>query len=137
EALTQGELRVILLGAIAQNHAAYSEIRALARALAEATGATLGFLPEGGNAVGAALAGVTPHRGVGGLAVRNPGLSAAEMVNAKPRAYVLVGGVAPDERAAPSRRESTLADADCVVALPPYVDDRLRAVGTVILPVAA
>jgi NADH-quinone oxidoreductase subunit G len=137
EALTQGELRVILLGAIAQNHAAYSEIRALARALAEATGARLGFLPEGGNAVGAALAGVTPHRGVGGLAVRNPGLSAAEMVNAKLRAYVLVGGIETDDLAAPSRGESTLAGADCVVALTPYVDDKLRAVATVILPVAA
>ena len=61
--LATGELRLLLLGALAQRHPAWSEIRALAAALAEATGARLGYLPEGGNAVGAALAGATPHRG--------------------------------------------------------------------------
>jgi NADH-quinone oxidoreductase subunit G len=137
EALGQGELRVILLGAIAQNHAAYSEIRALARALAEVTGARLGFLPEGGNAVGAALAGVTPHRGVGGIAVRSAGLSAGDMINAKLRAYVLVGGVEPEDLAVPGRAETALAGADCVVALSPYADERLRSLATVILPIAA
>ncbi len=61
--LLAGEgLRVILLGGIAERHAAYSEIRALARAFAEATGSVIGFVPDGGNAVGAALAGATPHR---------------------------------------------------------------------------
>jgi NADH-quinone oxidoreductase subunit G len=91
--LGEGELRVLVLGALAQRHGAYSEIRALAAALAEATGARLGYLPEGGNGVGAVLAGVTPHRGVGGRALARPGLAAAEMLSARLRAYVLVGGL--------------------------------------------
>ena len=92
-ALGQGELRLILLGALAERHAACAEIRALAAALAEVTGARLGYLPEGANAVGAALAGATPHRGVGARAVVRPGLAAAEMLNARLRGYVLVGGI--------------------------------------------
>ncbi|MGI9245102.1 MAG: NADH-quinone oxidoreductase subunit NuoG, partial [Steroidobacteraceae bacterium] len=64
-ALGTGELRVVLLGALAQRHVAYSEIRALATALAHVTGARLGHLPEGGNGVVAAVAGVFPHRAVG------------------------------------------------------------------------
>ena len=47
-------------------HTHFADIRAAAAALAEKTGASLGFLPEGGNAVGLALAGVLPHRLPGG-----------------------------------------------------------------------
>jgi len=71
--LSQGELRLVLLGALAERHASFAEIRALAAALAEVTGARLGYLPEGANAVGASLAGATPHRGVGGRPVAQPG----------------------------------------------------------------
>ena len=91
--LTSGDLRMILLGALAERHVAYAEIRALAAALAEVTGAKLGYLPEGGNGVGASLAGVLPHRTVGGRAVANPGLNAADMLAARLQAYVLVGGI--------------------------------------------
>ena len=107
--LTEGELRVILLGALAERHVAYSEIRALAAALAEVTGARLGFLPEGANAVGASLAGVMPHRGAGGRAVAKPGLAAAEMIDARLRAYVLVGGIETEDLPAVVRRRGRAA----------------------------
>ena len=41
---------LVLLGHIAQRHPHYADIRALAAALAELTGATLGYLSEGANA---------------------------------------------------------------------------------------
>ncbi len=134
--LAQGESRLILLGALAERHVAYSEIRALAAALAEATGATLGYLPEGGNAVGASLAGTLPHRGIGGRPVARPGLGAADMVAARLKAYVLVGGV---ERAdlGPGNVDAALQGAQCVVALTPYTSDEQLANSTVILPIAA
>ena len=53
--LSEGERRLILLGAIAQRDPAFADLRLVASALAEVTGATLGYLPEGGNAVGAHL----------------------------------------------------------------------------------
>ena len=59
----EGARRLILLGALAQRDPAFADLRLVAAALAELTGATLGYLPEGGNAVGAHLAGVLPHRG--------------------------------------------------------------------------
>ncbi len=130
-------LRAVLLGGIAERHAAYSEIRALARALAEATGAVIGFLPDGGNAVGAALAGVTPHRSVGGKPVSRPGLAALEMLNARLRAYVLVGGIESADLAPSPSSDSALESAECVVALTPYAGAEQLARATVILPVAA
>jgi NADH-quinone oxidoreductase subunit G len=134
--LARDGLRVVLLGALAERHAAYSEIRALAGALAEATGATLGFLPDGANAAGASLAGALPHRGVGGRPLAKPGLAAAEMIGARLRAYLLVGGVESGDLA-PSQVDAALQGAQCVVALTPYAGEEQLANSTVILPVAA
>ena len=134
--LVVGDLRVILLGALAQHHAAYSELRALAAALAGATGAKLGYLPEGGNAVGAALAGVLPHRAAGGRAVAAPGLNAVEMLGARLKAYVLVGGIESADLVPSSVNDSSLRSADCVVAITPYASEEVLAHASVILPSA-
>jgi NADH-quinone oxidoreductase subunit G len=135
--LAAGELRMVLLGALAERHAAFAEIRALAAAVAAATGARLGYLPEGANAVGAALAGATPHRGVGGRAVAKPGLAAQEMISARLRGYVLVGGVEAADLVPSSASEPALQGGKCVVALTPYAGPEQLATATVILPVAA
>jgi NADH-quinone oxidoreductase subunit G len=135
--LLSGELRLVLLGALAERHVARSEIRMLAAAVAEATGARLGFLPEGGNAVGASLAGATPHRGIGGRSIAKPGLPALEMLNARLRGYVLVGGIEAADLAPSHGIESALQSAECVVALTPYAGEEQLARSTVILPVAA
>lgn len=132
--LAEGELRLILIGALAQRNEAYSELRALASVLAKITGARLGFLPEGGNAVGAALAGATPHRGSGGRPVVSPGLAAADMLAAKLRAYLLIGGIEREDLAG----SVSLPGKDSfVVALTPYVGEQQLEHATVILPVAA
>ena len=129
--------RLILLGALAERHAAYAELSALAAALAEATGARFGHVPDGANAAGASLAGATPHRGVGGRPVARPGLAATEMINARLRGYLLAGGVEAADLAQPAAAASAWQGADCVVALAPYASDELKACATVILPVAA
>jgi NADH-quinone oxidoreductase subunit G len=135
--LATGELRLILLGALAERHVAYAELRSLAAALAEVTGAKLGHLPEGGNAVGAALAGATPHRGVGGRTVAKPGLAALDMLNARLRGYVMVGGIESEDLAPAPGVESAVKSAECVIALTPYTGEEQLASASVILPVAA
>jgi NADH-quinone oxidoreductase subunit G len=135
--LMQGELRLVLLGALAERHASYAEIRALAVALAEVTGARLGYLPEGANAVGASLAGATPHRGVGGRPVTRPGLAAADMIDARLRGYLFVGGVETADLVPSSAAATAPQSADCVVALTPYASAEHLAAASVILPVAA
>jgi NADH-quinone oxidoreductase subunit G len=135
--LAQGERRVIVLGALAERHAAFVELRALAAALAAVTGARLGYLPDGANAVGASLAGATPHRGAGGRAVVQPGLAAPEMLAARLRGYVLVGGLETTDFGQPSAAQAALQDAQCVVSLTPYASEEAKALATIILPVAA
>jgi NADH-quinone oxidoreductase subunit G len=135
--LLAGDLRLVLLGALTERHVANAEIRSLAAAIAEATGAKLGFLPEGGNAVGAALAGATPHRGVGGRAVASAGLPALEMLNARLRGYVLLGGIESADLARSPGVEAALQGAECVVAITPFAGEEQLANSTVILPVGA
>ena len=133
EQLANGPRRLILLGAIAQRDPAFADLRLVAAAIAEVTGATLGYLPEGGNAVGAHLAGVLPQRGVGGRAVQAPGLNIADMFAARLKAYILLGGIEPQRDIASAAALEALKAAECVVALSPYSTAKDHA--HVILPI--
>ena len=118
--LSEGERRLILLGAIAQRDPAFADLRLVAGALAEVTGATLGYLPEGGNAVGAHLVGFLPGRSVGGQTVASPGLNVGDMFATKLKAYILFGGIEPQLDIAAENAAAALDGAEFVVALSPY-----------------
>lgn len=118
--LSEGERRLILLGAIAQRDPAFADLRLVASALAEVTGATLGYLPEGGNTVGAHLAGFLPHRSSGGQSVSAAGLNVSDMFAAKLKAYILFGAIEPALDIASEAAGAALEAAEFVVALSPY-----------------
>jgi NADH-quinone oxidoreductase subunit G len=118
--LSEGERRHIVLGALALRDPAFADLRLAATALADLTGATVGYIPEGGNAVGAALAGFLPGRGIGGRAVQAQGLNVADMFAARLKSYIVFGAVEPaHDIAAPAALEALNA-AEYVVALTPY-----------------
>src|SRR5690606_7644221 len=118
--LATGERRQIILGAIAQRDPVFADLRLAAGALAQITGATLGYLPEGGNAVGACLAGFLPQRTIGGKAVASAGLNVADMFAAKLKSYILFGGIEPENDIADPGAAAALQAAEFVVALSPY-----------------
>ncbi len=130
--LRDGEHRYVLLGAIAQRDPQFATIRALASVLANTTGATLSYLADGGNTVGAHLAGVLPHRGAGGRAVTRPGLNVTDMLAAKLKAYVLFGAIEPGHDIPASAIEA-FKNAEFVVSLSPY--DTAKDFAHVILPI--
>jgi NADH-quinone oxidoreductase subunit G len=134
-ALKSGQRRAIWLGGVALRHRAFADLRAVAAALARATGATLGFVPEGGNGVGAWLAGCVPHRGPGGVPLDAPGLDAASMCGSLQRAYVLWGGVEPGEDLLSPTALSALSSSEFVVAATPFASDELRGLASAILPI--
>jgi NADH-quinone oxidoreductase subunit G len=131
--LGDGSRRMILLGALAQRDPAFADLRLVAGALAELTGATLGYLPDGGNSVAACLTGVLPHRALGGRAAQPTGLNVADMFAARLKSYVLLGGIEPAlDIASPAALEALKA-AEFVVALSPY--GTAKEFAHVILPV--
>lgn len=132
--LAEGERRAIWLGALALRHPAYADLRALAAAIAQVTGATLGELAEGANATGAYLAGAVPHRESGGHRIGNVGLNAAEMLSRPLKARVLFGGVEPWADGGGDEASKALAASEFVVAITPFASERLLEVAHVVLP---
>jgi len=131
--LSEGSRRVILLGAIAQRHSAFADLRLVASAIAEMTGATVGYLPEGGNAVGAHIAGAVPHRAASGRSVQSSGLNVADMLAARLKSYVVFGAIEPNSDIGSANALETLKAAEFVVALSPY--SSAKEFAHVILPI--
>jgi NADH-quinone oxidoreductase subunit G len=131
--LSDGARRLILLGAIAQRDPAFADLRLIAGAIADLTGATLGYLPEGGNTVGAHLAGALPHRSVGGRGVQSTGLNVGDMLAARLKSYIVLGAVEPNADIAAPGALDALKAAEFVVALSPY--SSAKEFAHVILPI--
>jgi NADH-quinone oxidoreductase subunit G len=129
--LSDGERRLILLGALAQRDGAFAQLRALAATLAQLTGAQLGYIADGGNTVAAHLAGAVPHRGVAGQQLSAAGLNVVDMLSAKLKAYLLVGSIEAQDL--PANAVANLRAADCVVALSSYASAKDYA--DIILPI--
>ncbi|HEY7888822.1 MAG TPA: NADH-quinone oxidoreductase subunit NuoG [Steroidobacteraceae bacterium] len=133
-ALASGEKRAVWLGALAVRHPRFADLRALAAALAQVTGAALGVLAEGANAAGAYLAGAVPHREAGGKPVSSAGLTAADMLARPLSAYLLIGGVEPWIDSPGTDAARALGQAELVVAVTPFASETLRKVAHVLLP---
>ncbi|MEM5328979.1 NADH-quinone oxidoreductase subunit NuoG [Paraburkholderia sp. JHI2823] len=109
--LANGERRFVLLGNAAVQHPEFSRLHAAAQFIAETTGATLGFLTEAANTVGAHLAGALPGR---------DGLNAREAFE-QPRKGYLLFNVEPEfDTANPAAARAALAQAEMVAVFSPY-----------------
>jgi NADH-quinone oxidoreductase subunit G len=131
ESLRSGRC-AIWLGALSIRASDYAAQRILSRALARVTGATLGELAEGGNAAGACLAGVLPHRGIAGSSRASVGRNAREMLERALPGYLLLHTEPWADAVLPGALE-TLAGAG-VVAVTPYASESMRRVARVLLP---
>jgi len=135
--LLNKENSILLLGHLSLRHPGFADIRAVAAALTELTGSKLGYIPEGANSTGAALAGVLPHRGVGGVKRVGPrGLNAKEMLNSPRRAYLLYGFEPEFDLINPRLANDALSAADTVVCFSPFITERLLDQADVLLPIA-
>ncbi len=133
ESLSSGRAAIVL-GGVATRHTHFADIRAAAAALAARTGATLGFLPDGGNAAGTALAGALPHRLPGGRPDPEPGLDLRRMLESPLASCVLLGGIEPDKDIGLPGAAQALAGCRRVVAITPYADPSVLKFAQVLLP---
>jgi NADH-quinone oxidoreductase subunit G len=106
--LSAGEKRVVLLGNSAVQHPDFAQIQAAAQWIADSTGATLGFLTEAANTVGAHLVDALPGEG---------GLNAREAFEQPRKGYVLFNVEPEFDTANPAQALAALKQAEMVVAL--------------------
>jgi NADH-quinone oxidoreductase subunit G len=126
----------IILGLQANRNTAWSDIRALAAALASMTGASLGGLSEGANSAGASWVGALPHRAAGGVARDRAGMNALQMIQ-EPRSAYLLAMVEPHGDMAATGAVEAIKSADAVVALATYASPDLLECADVLLPVGS
>ncbi len=120
-----GDNKAILLGNAAAHHSKASSLLALANWLGEQTGATVGFLTEAANTVGAQLAGALPGEG---------GLHAAQMLAGGLKAVLLLNVEPEFDSAAGSAAAAALRQAKLVVTMSPFKAN--MAFSDVLLPIA-
>jgi NADH-quinone oxidoreductase subunit G len=124
--LASGEHRGVFLGSYAEWHPHAAQLHSLAQAIAEATGATLGFFTEAANSIGGTVAGAFP---------RNGGLGAAAMLVAPRKAYLVMHADPLLDTANPAVTHAALGAAELVIALSAFKSGAMEH-AHVLLPVA-
>jgi NADH-quinone oxidoreductase subunit G len=120
-----GERKAVLLGNAAAHAANASSLLALSNWIAEQTGATVGYLTESANTVGAQWVGAQPQTG---------GKNAGQMLAGGLKAAILLNTEPEFDSAAGSAAAQALAQAEMVVTLSPFKAN--MAFSDVLLPIA-
>ena len=110
-ALLAGEQKAVLLGNAAAHHAQATTLLALANWIAEQTGATVGYLTEAANTVGAQWVKAVPAAG---------GMNAAQMISGNVKAAILLNVEPEFDSAAGKAAVAGLNKAQMVVTLSPF-----------------
>ena len=122
QALLSGEQKSIFIGNTALAHPQATQIVAWAQWIADQTGATLGFLGEGANFVGAKLIGAT-----------NKGIQS--ILDGSKKAVVLYQVEPTMDLANPAMAKEALLQAQTVIAISSFISDDLLDLADVILPI--
>ena len=120
-----GERKAVLLGNAAAHAANASSLLALSNWIAEQTGATVGYLTESANTVGAQWVGAQPQTG---------GKNAGQMLAGGLKAAILLNTEPEFDSAAGSAAAQALGQAEMVVTLSPFKAN--MAFSDVLLPIA-
>jgi NADH-quinone oxidoreductase subunit G len=120
-----GDRKAVLLGNAAAHHANASTLLSLANWIAEHTGASVGYLTEAANTVGAQWMKAQPQTG---------GANAGQMLAGGLKAAVLLNTEPEFDSAAGAAAAKTLAQAEMVITLSPFKAN--MAFSDVLLPMA-
>jgi NADH-quinone oxidoreductase subunit G len=123
--LLSGERKAILLGNAAAHHARASSLLALANWIGAQTGATVGYLTQAANTVGAQLAGALPGPN---------GLNAGQMLAGDLKALLLLNNEPAFDSAKGSAAAQALGSTEMVVTLSPFKAN--LDISDVLLPIA-
>ncbi len=124
--LLSGERKAVLLGNAAAQHPRAAQLLALAQWIAAEVGATVGYLGEAANSVGAQWVNALPGEG---------GLNAGQMLSQPMKALLLLGVEPAFDAADTAAARAALQGAGLVVSMSPFKDANTE-FADVLLPVA-
>ncbi len=126
ESLLSGERKAVLLGNAAAQHPQAAQLLALAEWIGAHTHASVGYLGEAANSVGAQWVGALPGEG---------GLNAGQMLTQPMKALLLLGVEPSFDAADAAAARAALAGSGLVVSLSPFKDANTE-FADVLLPIA-
>ena len=124
--LADGKRVAVFLGNFARHHAQAAQLHALAQALTEITGATLGVLGEAANSVGGYAVNAVPGNG---------GANVAQMTAKPLKAYVLLGVEPELDMHDPHTAMAAMKQAELVVAMSAF-QHQATSYAHVLLPIS-
>lgn len=130
------EKACLITGALCENHPEASLLRTLVHLVEKLSGAKVLRLTDGANSAGACLAGMLPHRSAAGKVDPEPGLDVQAALNAKLKAYVLMGVEPGFDFANPAGARQSMLGAEFVVLMSAYNHESMHDYADVILPIA-
>ena len=125
--LLSGGSTAIFLGSAAISHPHASDLHVLAEFIAKHTGADFGFLPAGGNIVGAHLVKAITQK---------PSAGINSILSGESRAVVLMNVEPLTDLPNPEQARNALTKADTVVSLSAYTSPDILELADVILPIS-
>jgi len=127
---------IVVIGALAQQHADASVLKAIAQWICQVTHCKFAILAPG-NSSAAWQAGCLPHRDATGRAVTEPGLDAGAMLDQSHRAYLLLATDPELDSIDGKRAGSAMKSAGFVVQITAWKSDSVMEYADVLLPMAA
>lgn len=134
--LCKAQQASVLLGPLSVYHPAFAAMRALCAMIAELGKASLGYLPEAANSVGAWLTGILPHRLPAGQVDSDPGIDAGKMLKETLKAYLLFGVEPEYDCDDPSSALSAMKAAQFVALCTPFATETAKSYADVLLPIS-
>ncbi|TDR39453.1 NADH dehydrogenase subunit G [Tahibacter aquaticus] len=128
KALKDASGSLLIFGESAAMHPQASLLRACARFVAQATDSAYNEVPLGANAIGLSRVGALPAAG---------GLDARTMLALPRKGYLVYGAEPPFDFGDGGLAMTSLSKADAVIAFSAFASEALKAVATIILPIAA
>ncbi|MBI2785682.1 MAG: NADH-quinone oxidoreductase subunit G [Legionella longbeachae] len=126
----------IITGALLENHPDASLLRTLIFVIEKLSGAKVLKLTSGANSAGAYIAGMLPHRSAAGKIDLIPGMDVQAALNAKLKAYFLLGVEPGFDFANPYGARQSMLAAEFVVLVSAFNNESMYDYADVILPMA-
>ncbi|KTD42583.1 NADH-quinone oxidoreductase subunit NuoG [Legionella parisiensis] len=130
------EQACLITGALCENHPEAALLRTLVFHIEKLSGAKVLRLTHGANTAGAWMAGMVPHRTTAGKADSTPGMDVQTALNAKLKAYFLMGVEPGFDFANPYGARQSMLGAEFVVLMSAYNHESMHDYADVILPMA-
>lgn len=126
----------LITGALCENHPEAALLRTLVHLIEKLSGAKVLRLTSGANSAGAWMAGMVPHRTTAGKADPKAGFDVQAALNAKLKAYFLMGVEPGFDFANPAGARQSMLGAEFVVLMSAYHHESMHDYADVILPIA-